>query len=95
MRMLAPHPLSPHIGYMETTREDAVRKALELNTGSMRALAEEAGVTHGLLRMIRDGERSATPATVEKLAAALERWSERTTEAAHVLRQSLTERGEE
>ena len=39
---------------------------------SLRALATRAGVSEGLLRMIRDGERAATPAVVEALAEAFE-----------------------
>lgn len=80
---------------MDGVREDAVRRASELAPGSVRALADEAGVSEGLLRFIRDGQRSATPAVVEALAAALERLSERHADAARILRDSLREGGEQ
>lgn len=79
----------PYYGDMNGQTEDAVRRALELHPGSMRSLALEAGLSPRLLVLIRDGERRATRATAEKLVAALERWSERTTEAAQILRESL------
>jgi hypothetical protein len=74
---------------MNGKTEDAVRRALELHPGSIRSLALEAGLSPRLLVLIRDGQRRATRATAEKLVAALERWTERTTEAARVLRDSL------
>ena len=74
----------------ETSPEDAVREALRLNPGSTLALAKAAQLSEGLLRMIRDGERTATPATVEALAAALDQWTHQTADAATILRDSLT-----
>ena len=72
-------------------QEDAVRRALELFSGSLRALGREAGVSYRLLGMIRDGQRTATRATVEALAEAFERLRDRHDEAARVLRESLNE----
>lgn len=86
---LAPSSLRTHIGNMSNEREDAVRRALELFPGSLRALGREAGVSYRLLGMIRDGDRSATPQTVEVLAGALEQLRDRHDEAARVLRNSL------
>ena len=57
---------------------------------SMRMLAQEAGVSDTLLRLIRDDRRTATPATVEALADALDRLSSRNAHAARVLRDTLT-----
>lgn len=74
---------------MDGNLEDAVRAALELAPGSLRALAREAGLSEALLRRIRDGTRTATPETVGKVAGALERLRDRHDEAARVLRDSL------
>lgn len=52
---------------------------------SVRELAREAGVSHGLLLAIRDGERGMTPATREAVVGALRRWSERCAELAEAL----------
>ena len=76
---------------MSPKREDAVRRALELYPDSIRALAREAGVSYRLLGKIKDGSRSATPATVEALVGALERLRDRHDEAARVLRESFNE----
>ena len=91
--ILAIPSLCVYFEYMNTSREDAIRKALELNPGSLRHLAIEAGVSPALLRFIQAGERTATAPTVEKVADALERWTERTSEAARILREALN--GEE
>ena len=71
------------------TREDAVRRALELFPDSTLALGREAGVSGRLLRMIRDGERSATPRVTEAVAEAMERLAGRHSEAARILRDAL------
>lgn len=84
--------LCTHIAYMGK-KEDAVRRALELYRGSVRGLAQEAGLSEPLVRFVRDGTRSATPATVQALSEALERLSERNAEAARILRDSLSEEG--
>jgi hypothetical protein len=70
--------------------EDAVRRALELAPGSIRALAQEAGISPRLLRMIRDGERTATPRVVAALASACDRMADHSAAAARVLRESLS-----
>jgi hypothetical protein len=74
---------------MEATREEAMRRALELLPGSILALSRESGVSARLLRMIRDGERSATPVVTEAVAAALERLGARHEHAARILRDAL------
>ena len=66
-----------------------MRRAMELFPGSVLLLAREAGVSGRLLRMIRDGERSATAATTEAVATALERLGARHEKAAHILRDAL------
>ncbi len=80
---------------MTPEREDAVRRALRLAPGSLRAVAQKAGVSEGLLRHIRDGRRNATPAVVEALAEALEQLSGRYADAASALRDVLAEQEEE
>ena len=89
---IVPERLCPHIGHMRKTREDAVRQALRLYPDSILSLAREAGVSARLLRMIRDGTRSATPATTAAVAEALERLGERHQKAAGVLREALKAR---
>ena len=66
-----------------------MRRAMELFPGSVLSLAREAGVSGRLLRMIRDGERSATTATTEVVAGALERLGARHEKAARILRDAL------
>jgi hypothetical protein len=69
---------------------DALRSALIRAVDSapctIRALAREAGVDHKLLTAIRDGRRSCTTATADKVASALERWGDLCQGAAHELR---------
>lgn len=67
-----------------------MKRALRLGSGTVRALAREAGVSEGLIRHIRDGRQAATARTVEALAEALERIADRNAQAARVLRESLT-----
>ena len=69
------------------------RFAWTLSPSSTLALATEAGVSDRLLRMIRDGERSATPAVVEAVAGAMERLGARHGDVARVLRQALSSEG--
>lgn len=75
----------------EKRRTGAVRNALQVSPMSVRMLAHEAGVSDTLLRLIREGRRTATPAVVGALADALERLSAKNIEAAQVLRNTLTE----
>lgn len=51
------------------------------------------GVSYTLLCLIRDGERTATPRTVEAVAEALERIASQLDEAARVSREALEEGG--
>ena len=62
-----------------------MRRALEMAPTSVLALANEAGVSARLLRMIRDGERSATPATTKAVLGALEPLAGQHVAAARVL----------
>ena len=87
---LASRTLCTDIPYMTTGMEDSVRRALELAPASLMALAREAGVSEVLLRHIRSGKRSATPETVEALAAAMDALSGKHTDAAQILRESLS-----
>lgn len=93
MTPLAPPSAGAHIGNMGSEREDAVRRALDLFPGSLRALGREAGLSYRLLGMIRDGDRSATPEVVRALADALDRLGDRHRDAARVLRGSLDDGG--
>jgi len=88
---LAPQASCAHHGNMSPEREDAVREALAIYPGSLRALAREAGISYRLIGMIRSGERSATPTTVEALAGAFERLRDRHADAARILRHTLGE----
>ena len=83
---------SPNISDM-ISREDALRWALELAPGSLLSIADEAGYSEKLLRLIRAGKRSATPAVTRAVAEALERLSDRYSESARILRNALTEEG--
>lgn len=80
----------PHTADMGATLEDAVRRALQAAPASLRTLAERAGVSERLLRMIRDGERTATPRVVDALAEALEALSRDHAAAASILREQET-----
>jgi len=77
-----------HIAYMGK-QEDAVRRALESFPGSIRTLAAAVGVSEGLLRAIRDGQRRATPRVVALVANALSDMAERQADAARILSDSL------
>ena len=90
---LALQEARPYSSDMTPEREDAVRRALKIAPSSMLALAQEAGVSEKLLRLIRDEKRSATPRVVEALAGALERVSDRHGEAARILREVLRREG--
>lgn len=64
---------------------DPLRRVLEEAPGSVRALAEEAGLSDTLLLLVRDGERRLTPRTRQALVSALRRWGERCHELADLL----------
>ncbi len=70
----------------------ALKRALALAPGSLRAVAREAGVSHAILVMITEGERPATARVLGAVAAALERWGERCARAAAGLRQAQPRR---
>lgn len=70
-------------------QEDAVREALRLSPHSVRTLADEAGVSEKLLRLIRDGERNATPRVVMALAEAMKGLAQRQADAIRILQESL------
>lgn len=72
--------------YLTDVEDDAaIRKVLDLQPSSTRALAIEAGVDEKLLRMIRDGDRALTPAVRDALRDVLRRWEAGCREAAGVL----------
>lgn len=70
---LAPAPVCPHFTDMEETKA-ILRKVLDAIPTSTRALAQEAGVSEKLLRMIRDGDRRLTSDVRAKLVEALRTW---------------------
>ena len=78
----------PHIEDMGVL-EDVVREALRLSPHSIRTIAEEAGVSDKLLRMIRDGQRTATVPVVTALADAMERLTEQQAGATSMLKDTL------
>ena len=86
--MLAPPSIRSHIAYMGI-QEDAVRAALLSFPGSIRALARETGVSDGLLRAIRNGQRTATPRTLGLIADAMSDMAERLADAARILRDAI------
>jgi hypothetical protein len=63
----------------------ALRKALELAPGSLRALAREADVPVSTLIRARKGEIGLTPRVASAVALALRRWSGRCANAAEQL----------
>ena len=79
---------------MASGMEDAVREALELAPSSLRTLSRGACFSEKLLRLIRDGQRSATPPVVEALAETLELLAEEHAQAAAVLRHALKQGGD-
>ena len=66
---------------------DSVQQAL-VAVPNVSALAKEAGVSQSLLARIQAGERQATPAVAEKVAAALMRWGKTYSRAATRIRQA-------
>lgn len=71
-----------------------VAEAVEAAPGSIRELAEKAGVSDALIRHVRDGRRRLTPATREALSGALRRWAARCEAAAAGLEGSGPQRAE-
>lgn len=69
-------PVGPQVEDAMSDPRAALRQALEATPTSIRALAREAGVSHRLLRLVRDGERRLTPETRDAVADALRRWAE-------------------
>ena len=82
----------PYYADMTTGMEEAARRALAMAPGSLRALADRAGLSEKLLRLIRDGERTATERTVTALAEALDEFADEHTQAATILRDALQRR---
>lgn len=60
---------------------------------SVSALARETGIRQPMLWRVLNGERGATPAAVEKIAAALESWGKDATAAAKALRRAIRSQG--
>ena len=82
---------SQHIGDMDRLA-NALLAAIDVSPCSERALAQAAGIDHSLLIRIRNGERSATPVVADKIADALEAWSEDCSRAAQRLRRVTQQR---
>jgi lambda repressor-like predicted transcriptional regulator len=74
---------------MYETLRKAMIEALEAAPCSTRKLAREAGVSHALLQMVRDGNRTCTPQVAKAVADALEKWSRECQVAAQGLREAL------
>ncbi len=64
-------------GYVSDERLAVFRRVLDEAPGSIRALAEAAGVSHALLVRVRKGDRGLTSDTVQAVAAALRAWGDR------------------
>ena len=71
----------------------AVRRAIETAPGSLRRLADAAGVDHTALVRIRTGERGASSDVAKRVAAALEDWAGDCRDAARAIRQTMTRKG--
>ena len=65
--------------------QDALRKILQDAPGSIRELADEAGLAHTTLLRAESGARSLTPKTIEAVVTALRKWSERCATLADIL----------
>jgi len=89
---LAVHSLRAYFAHMGT-KEDAVRKALELYPGSIRSLAAASGVSEALIRGIRDGERNATTRTLGLIAYAMEVMGKNQLDGAGILRDAIKGKG--
>lgn len=61
---------------MESQRA-VLRRIIRDAPGSLRELAEEAGLAHTTLLRAESGERGVSPETVRAVVAALRRWSGR------------------
>ena len=59
------------------TLDATLRRAITHAPGSMRELAEEAGISHVVLWAIVHGRERATPRVARLVAAALDRWGKR------------------
>lgn len=73
--------------YSTDVEDDAamIRKVFDSVPNSTRALAIEADLDESLLRKIRDGGRSLTPAVRDALAGVLRRWEAGCRKAAEIL----------
>lgn len=69
----------------------SVCAALDAVPCSVRKLADASGVQPSTLTRIRQGEREATPATADKLAAALEEWATVCSTHARAIRRAIRE----
>lgn len=74
--MLASGALWHHCGAI-MSQQAVLRKILRDAPGSLRELAEEAGLAHTTLLRAESGERRVTPETVRAVVGALRRWSGR------------------
>lgn len=72
------------------TSHDALREILQDAPGSIRDLADEAGLAHTTLLRAESGARSLTPKTIKAVVAALRKWSERCASLADTLEAAET-----
>ncbi len=79
--------LRQHIVAMSDELTRAVGRAIRGAPCTLRALAREAAVPPSTLTRILSGERAATPAVAESVAAALERWGAQCLRIATAIRQ--------
>jgi transcriptional regulator with XRE-family HTH domain len=75
-----------HIDTVRANLTRTVVQAIAKTPGSMRSLAEEAGVSPALLTRLVTGSRAATPAVALKLATAFETWGASCAQAVQQLR---------
>lgn len=92
MSPLAPPVVCPHITDM-SDGQTVLRNVLDANPASTRTLAQEAGVSEKLLRLVRDGERRLTPQVRAALVDVLRRWERELRQAADGLEAADLEAG--
>ena len=76
---------------MTDTLTKATVRAIEAAPCSMRALAEQAGVSAALLTYVMQGKRRATPEVATAIADALDAWAESCRNEAQRLRRKIKE----
>lgn len=74
-------------------RRAVLQRVLHQAPGSIRELADEAGLAHSTLLRAETGERGITPETVTAVLAALRRWAARCEDLARDLEAAEPEEG--